>query len=181
MMKKGLRIAIIVGAFLLLGLTAFAIISSNAARQRTKACTDLADIEYKDKFTFVTKEDVEGYLKSEYGAFVGQRLDSVNLRKVEDILNSKSAVLKAEAYTTPDGMLHIKLWQRQPVVRFQKGDYGFYADERGFLFPLQNNYTSRVPIIDGKFRLLSEAASRASQRPTRKRNGWPMQSSWSTT
>ena len=35
------------------------------------------------------------------------------------------------------------------MVRFQKDNNGYYADEKGFLFPLQRNYTSMVPIIDG--------------------------------
>ena len=46
-------------------------------------------------------------------------------------------------------MLNIRLTQREPVVRFQKGGYGFYAHCNGFIFPLQENYTSPVPVMDG--------------------------------
>ena len=148
MMKKGLKIAMISGAIVLMGLICFVIWGMNKEKQRLKTCEGIK-VEYTDDYRFVTPEDIESYLRSDYGAYMGQRLDSVNLRKIEDILDSKSAVLKAEAYTTPDGYLNIKLRQREPVVRFQKGEMGFYADERGFLFPLQSNYTSRVPIIDG--------------------------------
>ena len=49
------------------------------------------------------------------------------------------------------------MFQREPVVRFQKGGNGFYADEKGFLFPLQSNYTSQVPIIDGEVPLTFES------------------------
>ena len=34
-------------------------------------------------------------------------------------------------------------------MRFQKGDTGFYVDDRGFIFPLQDKFTARVPIVDG--------------------------------
>ena len=84
-----------------------------------------------------------------YGAYIGQRLDSIRLHQVESILDVQSAILKSEAYTTEDGLLNIRLTQREPVVRFQKGRYGFYADCNGFIFPLQENYTSPVPVMDG--------------------------------
>ena len=34
---------------------------------------------------------------------------------------------------------------------------GFYADSQGFIFPLQDNYTSRVPIIDGEIPISFES------------------------
>lgn len=147
-MKKGLRIAIIVGAACLLALIILVIFGMNGIRQRQLTCGGV-NVEFADGYNFVTAEDIAGYLDSEYGAYIGQRLDSVDLARVERILDGKSAILKTEAYTTADGMLNVKVFQREPVVRFQKGDNGFYADERGFLFPLQSNYTSQVPIIDG--------------------------------
>ena len=53
---------------------------------------------------FVSAEDVRKYIDSEFGEYVGCHIDSIDLRKVEEILDGKSAVLKSEAYTTPDGM-----------------------------------------------------------------------------
>lgn len=155
-MNKALKAAIVTGAFILVGLAGWLIWKSNRDSQMQKTCEGLK-VKYTDQYTFVTPTDIEEYLKNDYGAYIGQRLDSVDLEKVERILDSKSAVLKAEAYTTPDGYLNVKISQRSPVVRFQKGDVGFYADERGFLFPLQDNFTSRVPVIDGNVPLSFES------------------------
>ena len=98
---------------------------------------------------FVSKADVKKFLDKEYGEYVGMLLDSIDLAKVEKIIDGRSAVNKSEAYTTRDGMLNVKVTQRTPVVRFQKSDGGFYADAEGFLFPLQSSYASRVQVIDG--------------------------------
>ena len=98
---------------------------------------------------FVSKADVKKFLDKEYGEYVGMLLDSIDLAKVEKIIDGRSAVNKCEAYTTRDGMLNVKVTQRTPVVRFQKSDGGFYADAEGFLFPLQSSYASRVQVIDG--------------------------------
>lgn len=147
-MKKGVRITLIAAAFCLLGVICLVVHGLNERRIWQLTCAGVK-VEFTDDFNFVTAKDVEGYLNQSYGAYIGQRLDSVDLMKVERILDGKSAILKAEAYTTPDGYLNVKIRQREPVIRFQKDNNGFYADEKGFLFPLQRNYTSMVPIIDG--------------------------------
>lgn len=155
-MKKGLRIAILAGAACALVLLIILIMGLNRNRKHMRTCSGV-NVELADGYSFVTAEDIVGYLTEEYGAYIGQQLDSVDLAKVERILNGKSAILKTEAYTTPDGKLNVKVFQREPTVRFQKGDKGFYADEKGFLFPLQSNYTSKVPIIDGAVPLTFES------------------------
>ena len=147
-MNKSIRIALVTALFCALGLVCYAIAKMNEERRHQVTCAGVK-VEFADDFNFVTAEDIEGYLKKEYGAYIGQRLDSLDLVKVEKILDGKGAILKTEAYTTPDGLLNVKVFQREPLVRFQKGNTGFYADEKGFIFPLQNNYTSRVPIVDG--------------------------------
>ena len=106
---------------------------------------------------FVSAEDVRKYIDSEFGEYVGCHIDSIDLRKVEEILDGKSAVLKSEAYVTADGTLHIDIIQRKPVVRFQKKDGGFYADAEGYIFPLQSSYASHVQIIDGAIPLAANS------------------------
>ncbi len=99
--------------------------------------------------SFVSAADIRKYLDKEYGSYVGEPLDSIDLAKVERIIDGRSAVHKSQAYTTRDGKLNIRVTQRTPMVRFQKSDGGFYADAEGFLFPLQNSYSSRVQVVDG--------------------------------
>ena len=98
---------------------------------------------------FVSRADIEKYLNKEYGDYIGKSLDSIDLCKVEKIVDARSAVFKSEAFTTPDGKLNVTVTQRTPVIRFQRSDGGFYADSEGYLFPLQSSYASRVQIVDG--------------------------------
>ena len=154
-MKRRIRklISILVLAALL---AVTLLISAGNGRKRALITCEGVRVTFADDYRFVTEDDIKAYLDKYYGAYIGQRLDSIRLHKVEDILNVQSAVLNSEAYTTDDGMLNIMITQREPVVRFQKGDYGFYADECGFIFPLQDNYTSYVPVIDGDIPISSE-------------------------
>lgn len=105
---------------------------------------------------FVTPSEVKKYIDKEYSGYIGMPIDEINLVKVEAILDEKTAIYKSEAYTTKDSLLNISITQRRPIVRFQKGDKGFYADAEGFLFPLQSTYASYVQIIDGAIPLKNE-------------------------
>ena len=169
-MKKGLRIAIAAGAAVLLALVIFLMLKMNGAKRSQLTCGGVK-VEFADDFNFLDARDIENCLKDEYGSYVGQLLDSVDLSKVEGILDGKSPILKAEAYTTPDGLLNVRIYQRKPVVRFQKGTGGFYADSEGFLFPLQENFTSSVPVIDGDIPLSFESGYRGEPK-TEKEKEW---------
>ena len=99
---------------------------------------------------FITTREIRRYLDEELeGGYIGVQLDSINLTRVEEILDSKSAILKSEAFTTKDSILNVVVTQKKPVVRFQKGTKGFYAVEDCSLFPLQSTYTSHVMVVDG--------------------------------
>ena len=144
------RARILVSVAVLAALAALcALIYAGTAREKALRTCEGLRVEYADEYRFVSEEDIKDYLDKYYGAYIGQRLDSIRLHQVESILDVQSAILKSEAYTTEDGLLNIRLTQREPVVRFQKGGYGFYADCNGFIFPLQENYTSPVPVMDG--------------------------------
>ena len=105
----------------------------------------------------MTVPDVRKFLDRGYGKVVGLPVDSIDLVKVEQIIDSRSAVLKSEAFVTRDSLLNITITQRKPVVRFQKKDGGFYADAEGYIFPLQNTYASHVQVIDGDIPLAANS------------------------
>lgn len=133
------------------------ILSHGAARahRRTVTCQSGIQVTVADSAErrFVGKEDIEAWLDQDYHAYVGLPLDSVDLDRVERIVDSRSAVRKSQAWISDDGVIHIILTQRQPVMRFQKQDNGWYVDETGFIFPLQSRHTVRVPVVDGDFPL----------------------------
>ena len=106
---------------------------------------------------FVSASDIRTVLDKTYGEYIGLPSDSINLVKIEEIVNRKSAVRNSEAYVTCDGTLHIDITQRRPVVRFQKKDGGFYADAEGYIFPLQSSFASHVQIIDGNIPLAANS------------------------
>ena len=142
---------------ILLGCFVAAYLAGQQAR-KPLVCKDIR-IEVLDSSvnSFVTAADVRKYIDRSCGILVGQPLDSIDLTKVEAAVDSRSAVLKSEAFVTRDSILNITVTQRKPVVRFQKSDGGFYADAEGFIFPLQSSYSSHVQIIDGAIPLAANS------------------------
>ena len=147
------------GLLLIIACAAVWIVSSGMSRKAlsVRTCTgkETLDVRVKDSLErkFVAREDVEKWLDSEYGAYAGLRLDSVNLARIESLILSHSAVKTCEAWLTDDGTLHLELTQRQPAVRFDTGSNGYYCDAEGFIFPLQARGTVDVPVVDGKLPL----------------------------
>ena len=147
-MKKSVRLLIRL-AVLVAAVAVFCLISlANSISRKDLMCQGVRVMIAED-YHFVTEQDVEEFIMRGYGECTRMKLDSIELYKIENHLVKQSAIQKCEAYITDDGYLNVEIIQRDPVVRFQKGDYGFYADSEGFIFPLQDNYTSLVPIVDG--------------------------------
>ena len=119
--------------------------------QRGKIVCRNVEVKVQDSMDirFISSGEIVRSIRKEYGRCVGMKLDEIDLVKIEDLIDSKSAVLKSQAYTTKDSVLHIEVTQRKPLVRFQRGDTGFYADEDGFVFPLQSTYAPHIQIVDG--------------------------------
>lgn len=158
-MKKGLKYFLFIAA--VGSAAALAAIARQNARERLRqvTCSSL-EVEIRDGFSFVTPGDVQKWLDERYGAYIGQRIDSVDLTRVEKILDAQGAVKKSEAWMTTDGRMNVRVTQRRPVARFQKGDSGFYMDGSGFIFPLQEEgYTERIPVIDGEIPIKADRES----------------------
>lgn len=149
-MKTAVRISIS-AAVLAAVVALLAVLSAQSKRVRHETtCTGImVEILDSARLGFVTPDDVKGILSREYGTFMGQRLDSVGLRKIETILDGRSAILKSQAYTTGDGILHVSITQREPIVKFQTSDGGYYADEAGYVFPLVQGYEANIPVVTG--------------------------------
>lgn len=153
-MKRTLRIIAICILFIGLGAGLFFTCRAEEARRGELMCRNLS-ISFADNYNFVTEDDIRYYMNQHFGNWDKIPSDSINLSKIEHMLDLQSAILKSQAYITGDGTLNIVITQREPVIRFQQGDHGFYVDDMGFVFPLQGNYISRVPVIDGEIPILT--------------------------
>ena len=147
-MKTWLRYSLVATTAALMCVGA-AFLRSADKKQKSQTICDGLSICIKGSNQFVTENDVRQYIANSYGIVSGQKLDSIQLHRIESILDSKSAVLKSQVWYTTDGILQVEVEQRNPVARFIREDAGFYVDDRGCIFPLHSSYTAPVPVISG--------------------------------
>lgn len=140
---------IIPSLFLLIIAAGIGIVITLQDRSESVRNCGKVEISIEEPWHFVSENDIAGCIRKECGECTGKRLDSLDLAAIEAAVDNESAVLKSQVWCTPEGILHVNVTQRKPIVRFQKGGNGFYADSTGCIFPLQKGHTAQVPIIDG--------------------------------
>ncbi len=126
-----------------------ALLYRNMRQEQALTTCNQLEVSFSDTLRFVSEEDIREYLDTRYGNYIGQRLDSVQLSRIEDLLAERSAVQGGEAWTTADGILHVRVTQRAPVLRFQDGKRSFYVDAEGSIFPPHDSYIASVPTVEG--------------------------------
>jgi cell division protein FtsQ len=81
---------------------------------------------------------------------MGATLGSLDLPAIEERLRSIPAVADAEVYHTMDGTLHVRVTQRDPVVRvINSNGTSFYIDRDGWAMPTSLRHTARVLVVTG--------------------------------
>ena len=140
MSRTAKNILIVIGAILVTACLIAVHVAGTSAR-KPLVCKGLqVTISDSASNSFISREDVR----------------SLDLDRIEQVLESKSAINRTEAFVTKDGMLNITITQRRPVVRFQGAHGGYYADAEGRSFALQKSYASYVPVVDGKIPAITD-------------------------
>ena len=138
----------ICAAAALLALLIF-LLALDKGRERTMECRGVkAVVTDSARLSFISEAAVIANTVL-FCPYAGKKACEMDLQGIERYLEEKSAIRDCEAYMDRQGYVNLVVSQREPIIRFQKGKRGFYADKSGYLFPLQSSYTSRVPIIDG--------------------------------
>jgi cell division protein FtsQ len=76
----------------------------------------------------------------------------IPVARIERLVRSRGYVRDASVYTGLDGMTHVELSQRRPVVRFNTSTgYNFCVTQDGWVLPLQPHAPMLLPIVTGDY------------------------------
>ena len=98
---------------------------------------------------FITEAEVKRLLEKSGLYPVGQLLDSVNSKRIEDSLKKNPFISEAVCYKTPGGRVNVAVTQRLPLLRVMaaNGD-DYYLDEQGnAMRPMY--YVADLPVVTG--------------------------------
>ena len=109
---------------------------------------------------FVSKEEVKGIIASSDLRVTDKKIKEINPYQLEQLLNRRSAIKFSDVAIDREGVLHVEITQRRPLLRIQGDEGGFYVDESCYLFPLVKSFTSYVPVVTGEIPLSLKAGQR---------------------
>jgi cell division protein FtsQ len=125
-----------------------------AANRKTgsRTCKGVAvSINGDGETIFVQKSDVlKAIERTAKGPVVKKHFGDMNLGAIEKSLEANPWIRDAELYLDTKDILHVSVWEREPFARvFNTAGASFYIDSSGYVLPLLENYSAKLPVVTG--------------------------------
>ena len=136
----------------------FLALSFVVEKQHDIVCTSVAvNVVDSARSRFVTAADILQMVDNRNQKLTGIRFDSIHISKIAKRLGDFAPIRHVNIYKTIDGVVHIDVIQREPVLRIinRFGD-SFYLDERGDLLQHSSRYCAHVLVANGYINLRPE-------------------------
>ena len=149
-MKKLRKIAYIIVWILLTGGTLAGLGFVNAEQKKTTCTGTSVRLFRPGPDVMVEESTIQSLLSNGQQEMKGSPVASLNTRLLEDKIQKIPAVQNAEVFVTPSGKLHVKAWQREPVVKIHnQWNQSFFMDTEGTTFRITPPLTARVLVVSG--------------------------------
>ncbi|SEL33187.1 cell division protein FtsQ/DivIB [Parapedobacter koreensis] len=114
-----------------------------------QACTEVRIVVLGAE-SFIEQQDIMAMLVEKYGELEGRTLEDIPTHEMEKDLRQIPFVFSAMVTIDMDGVLAVRIVQREAVVRVinNKG-LDFYIDKEGHKMPVSLKYVPRVPVVNG--------------------------------
>ncbi len=99
----------------------------------------------------ISERDVKQALLQSFGnTLQGTELERLEVERIERVLEQDPFVLHAETYVDQNNNLHVRINQREPVLRILDNSNGnYYLDKSGVKMPPSKNFAARVIVATG--------------------------------
>lgn len=162
MSRKGKRILRLLG--LCAGLVGGVLVLGFAERSAGERPVNAIKVHMYDAdgVHFLDEVAVERVVLDQGVAVLGAPMRAIDLATMEERLRALPCVADADVYHTMDGVLHVNVRQRIPIVRvFNSDGSSFFIDEEGWTMPPSATWSPRVPVVTGP---LNETGARTGVR-----------------
>jgi hypothetical protein len=102
--------------------------------------------------TLVSHSLVTQWVEQSKIPIIGEPVAKVDLAGVENVIRRNGFIERANAYTTHDGVLHLVVSQRKPLLRLLVDGYDCYLTREGFAFPAPRRSSVYAPVVTGEYR-----------------------------
>ena len=153
-MNRYLRYALLA---LLWGAVAAYILYAGTTAQRLRAARTVCkvEIEVVDSSSMgylVSGRMVRGWIAHSGIKTKGTAVDKVPLTQIEEMIARNGFVERVDAYVSYDGVLHVDISQRRPLVRLLVNGVDSYVTAEGYVFAAPRASSLYVPVVTGSYR-----------------------------
>ena len=118
-------------------------------KKHTVHCTNIK-ILIPGADNFIEREEIDAILKQSEGQLIGRSLEGINLHAIEQRIKSNPYIALSTVYADMDGVIHIEISQRQPILRvINASGQDYYIDRNGLKMPVSPNFTANVLVANG--------------------------------
>lgn len=118
-------------------------------KKQNLKCKDVKVI-LPGRYNFIERDEIDRILLENSDGLVGRNLNEINIHKLESSLQANPFIEYAKVFADMNGVVHVKIRQREPVLRvINMANLHFYIDGNGLKMPMSENYTARVLVANG--------------------------------
>ncbi len=141
-------------AISLVAILAITSLGFSESKRKAQLCTGIhVDIEKGNyDYDFIVESDVISTINKEIDSITTKKVEDIRIHDIEEKLRNHPSILSCETFISNDGLLHVKLQQRSPILRVISTNDSYYIDENGRLMPLSHNYTARTIVASGNIK-----------------------------
>jgi len=102
---------------------------------------------------FVDEEAIRELIAKRFGQVENIPLKNIDVNYLERLIYSNPWVERAEVYLTINGVVHIEIEQRQPILRIiNRLGESYYMDSKGKLMLWSPDFTPRMLVVSGNIK-----------------------------
>ncbi|HEX8376702.1 MAG TPA: cell division protein FtsQ [Pedobacter sp.] len=100
--------------------------------------------------SFIHRSDIDEMIEKNSGTLIGLNLHNIDIHGIENALKANPYIEEAKVYSDMNGIINVKIRQREPVLRILNySNQDFYVDMNGLKMPISSNFTAHVLVANG--------------------------------
>jgi cell division protein FtsQ len=100
--------------------------------------------------SFIHRSDIDEMIEKNSGTLIGLNLHNIDIHSIENALKANPYIEEAKVYSDMNGIINVKIRQREPVLRILNfSNQDFYVDMNGLKMPISSNFTAHVLVANG--------------------------------
>jgi cell division protein FtsQ len=148
--KRTIRKILFATVWLTIGTGMVILLAAAIGKKNKERCSDFRiTVKGSQDHFFIEDKDVLQLLTTAtHGKIKGQPMSTVDLHRLEGVLENNVWIKEAQLYFDNNDVLHVSVTEREPIARiFTTGNKSFYIDNDLKKLPLSDRVTAKVPVF----------------------------------